>query len=448
MNRSVFSIIRMTFQTYLKTRFVFWLIVFIVGGCIFFPDIVTDGASVRGMNRMLLCWTLGFSVFMLGVGMLWVSCTSFSSDFDDGRLAGAVLTPTGAFCQWFGRWLGLGVIAGSILIVVYAAVYLNLKFRYGGGMPTEQLLTQTDDSASAAADDLFSEMLLKGGISDDSAMEELRAGIKNRICGSYLPVNPGSARVWKFNAPKGGFSVENKLKVNFSYLASYGGTGSSGDIGKCQVLLPDGTVVGTAVVDDKVGGMFSFETDSGKMSECRYFEVVFTNTQDLAEGSAVLVDHGASVLVYVNNGTVAGNMLRSFLVSFSVLLLLVGMGLAVGMVFSFPVAVFSAAVLVCVVFVGRSEFLPDGEAVMTSHIAAADEKPMLAEMSLKFSRTMSIVIRKATDPIYSAGAFDKLGDGLLIDAGDVLWCFITAGIVMPMIMGAAGAFFLKRREFV
>ena len=119
MIRRVAAIALLGIRAPLRSRLVLGLLALLA---VILAGIRGDGTA-QGEMRMLLTWTLGVAAGVLGAATLWAGCAAVASDIEAGRHAPTAVSPARPFEIWLGRWLGLVVVNGALLLVAVAAAH-------------------------------------------------------------------------------------------------------------------------------------------------------------------------------------------------------------------------------------------------------------------------------------------------------------------------------------
>jgi hypothetical protein len=438
MIRRVAAIALLGIRAPLRSRLVLGLLALLA---VILAGIRGDGTA-QGEMRMLLTWTLGVATGVLGAATLWAGCAAVASDIEAGRHAPTAVSPARLFEIWLGRWLGLVVVNGALLLVAVAAAFAQLKIK---GIPSEVTSVSRRLELDAAtlrteAERLFAHAQSQGAVPPGASKQNVIASIEKDLLTAHFPVDPGQSRQWVFALRPG--DAARAMTVKFKFLSSFGA--SSGCEGECAVLDSAGDVVSVRRINEDDKGEVVFDVPAGAV-EGPALKAVFTNTA-AAEGMAVLVQHGDSMTVTVPDGGVVRNMLKCWIALLAVLSLLAAIGVACGAMFSFPVAAFTASALVLIAIVGRSDLVEEGVEAGHSHDGAAREETAFDHALDAFSKSMSSAVATALRPMSEVEALDRLGDGIAISPRAALKSALYTGLLLPLGFGVLAALALRRRE--
>ena len=446
MTRRVSAVFRLGFRAPFRSRFVWALLALLALVAAVLPASLKGDGTTAGDIRMILTWTFGPAFAILAAATMWSGCAAISTDIEEGRHSGAAVTPARPFELWAGRWLGLVFANALLLFAVAAGVFAQLRARGISAEETgvERRLDIVPESVARAADALFAQAVELGSVPPTVSEEEALASIKKDLATSFLPIDPGRSREWEF-ALRGG-DAEKAVRVVFSYVSSMGtSTGCDGEI----IVSSAGREILRRSVSGDDSGRAELEIPAGALAAGGgAFRASFANTGDAADGVSVLARHFESMTASVPDGGVLKNLALCTLLLLSALSALAGIGVALGTVFSFPVAAFAGAAVVFAAFIANIGIAEDGWEAH-AHGGSAERGAIAAALDKAHERAsieLAKFIAAADKPFIDAKPFDRLGDCVLIDARLAKASVIQTGIILPIIFGILAALALPRRE--
>jgi len=448
MIRRVASIIKLGFRAPFSSRFV-WALLCVLGLIVvLLPANLKSDGTTAGQIRMILTWTFGPAFFVLAAATMWSGCAALSSDIEEGRHTGTAVSPARTFEIWLGRWIGLTLTNAVVLLIVAAGIWAQLRICGLGSEDTavERRLDISRESVQRTAQSYYDRAEKIGEIPPELTQEEVLDSIKHVLDTELLPIEPGQEREWEFVLRKG--DEKKRMLVAFHSISSLGGTfGATGEIrvyGGRAYREPDheaarGTLALHPIGEDDAGRA-KFEIPAGSIPPGNV-RVVYKNTSD---GISVLIRHTESMVVSVPGGGVVKNLVLCAAALLSLLSALAGIGVALGALFSFPVAAFTGVAVILTAFVvggGAEE-----AAIDFGHSHGGVGESAFVELLSEYSVRVSRVISKLNKPFIEANVFDRLGDGVLIDLRHVLKSAVQTGVLLPLVFGVLAALALRRRE--
>ncbi|MCL1909935.1 MAG: hypothetical protein FWG05_03260 [Kiritimatiellaeota bacterium] len=456
MIRRIAALCRLGFRAPFSSRFVWALMCVLALVVILLPmSIEVKGTSPEevgaGQVRMILTWTFGLAFVVLAAATMWSGCAALSSDIEEGRHTGAAVSPARPFEIWLGRWLGLVLANAVVLVVVAGGIYAQLNLRGltakddGGGRRTDvtRRLDISRESLMGTARDYYRQALELGAVPVGATEAEVIESILNDLTKELMPIEPGQKREWEFILRKG--DERKNVSVTFSCVSSLGSTFGC----KGEISVYDGREAGeprlilTHTIGENDAGKAEFEIPAGSLAGGR-FSVVYSNAGG-EDGVSALVRHNESMIAGVGGGGVVRNLALCAAILLTLLSALAGIGVSLGAMFSFPVAAFTGAAVVFTAFVVSGGAEDDALDFGHSHGGDAEHSRVI-EAFVDFSVRASRVVASANKPFIEANAFDRLGDGVLIDARMVWASAARTGAGLPLAFGVLAALALRRRE--
>ena len=436
MRRRVAASFLLGLRAPLRSRLVAALLLLVAAAVVVLPaQLRTDGTDA-GTLRMLLTWTLGPVVALLGAASLWAGCAAVSTEIEDKRFVGAATTPARPFEIWLGRWLGLVALDALLLAAALGGAYLQARARVPAPARAVRALLPLDPAGvEEQVRRIYRDAMPEGA--PDGREEDVLEAIRRDLAGeAYLPVGPGQGRDWRVRLPRRGGA--DGLRIDFSFLSAYGA--AEGAKGSLRALRDDGREIAALRLTGDEAGAVSIAVPDGALDGARTLTVAFRNEEDPESGAAVLVRHFGSMRATVPHGGLAANLARAGVALLAALSLLAALGTACGCCFSFPVAAFVATAVCAMVLVsGGADYGEEAH----SHAAAPGAVERAAG---RFSERASRALRAATGAIDRAEALDRLGDGISVDAASAWAALLADGVALPLLLGALGAIALRRRE--
>lgn len=441
MTRRVLSILRHTIRAAIRSRVVVGLLLLLGAVVVILPRTLRGDGTPASEVRMLLTWTLGTTVSLLGAATLWGGCSSVASDVEDGTLTGVVVTPIRAFELCLGKWLGLVVLNAALLAAVLGVAAVQLVLR---GVPSSELapserVLPSEASIAVQAEALLGEARRQGVLPADATPAALRREVLRRIRNEHLAVNPGESYRWEFDWPAGVDSPDSEVRVQLDVLSSFGTV--AGVDGTCRVRNAEGREVASFAMASEDGRHVVHVLRAGDLAAAGAITVQLDN-EAAADGAAVLVRAADGAVLLVPAGSFVGNLMASGVVLWAMLSALAAVGVCAGTMFSLPVAVFAASAVMVVGLLSRTDL---EESAGCGHDHSSGDT--CATLTHPFAATVLGGIARVVAPVADAEPLDRLGDRVLLDGADVARAVGVVGVAVPVLFAAVGGFVLRRREF-
>ena len=232
-----------------RTRTAVLLAVLVVAANVLLPLGIRGDGSAEGALRMHMAYTLGMSVFLLGLFSLWAGSAAVSGEAGEGTLTLVLTKPAGRWAVWTGKWLALMAVNGVLLVGGAALSRGVLEWRMrswekAGLHGAAELAAARAEvlgcraEALAAVDDvgaeveerfarLKSEGRVQEGVSEGALKRQLRRDLLTR----RYALEAGAGRTWRFEWP-GGAEREGAQVRWACERARAGGGGQAGAFGE------------------------------------------------------------------------------------------------------------------------------------------------------------------------------------------------------------------------
>jgi hypothetical protein len=168
-------------------------------------------------------------------------------------------------------------------------------------------------------------------------------------------------------------------------------------------------------------------------------EIANTGAED---GMPILVQPRQDVAILVPAGPQSANYVRAFFVMLPILALLAAAGLALGALFSLPVALFCAAGLVIAVFTADYSMSDPDALSFEDWPTPTPIQAVTRRLSAATIKTLAFVAKTATAPTPAA----TLAGATLIPEREIAASVLWNGSLIPAALLMAAAAVLKRKE--
>src|ERR1044071_3518132 len=125
----LFAIAKLTLKAAFRYRLVQILVVLLLGAVIGLPLVIKHDGTARGFTQILLTYTLGTIVTLLGFATLWLACGTLARDVEECQIQMVAVKPVARWEIWVGKWTGIMLLNLFLLAVSGAAVYFLMQWR-------------------------------------------------------------------------------------------------------------------------------------------------------------------------------------------------------------------------------------------------------------------------------------------------------------------------------
>ncbi len=446
----ILAIAAVAVRNAVRSRILIALILLLMACALGLPLTIRGDGTLEGHVRILLSYTIGFSSILLSISAVWSGCAAISAEMRDRQIHLLMTKPVRPIELWMGKWLGIMVLHGALLVFVGLTVYGLLLWTT---RPTllrpedrrklrEEILVarvsaRPDESglAEAARTALEAERA-SGRLAPDSDPEEAFRAMLHLHRVHFYSVPPGSLREWTLRLPIApDLNRPAFLQFRFSKselnLESVAGQWFWG-----PANAPLGSQSGTWPPE----AVHSLPLPAGALGKDKTFHVSFGNADPAGATLFFDPDRGVEVLYY--RGGFAGNFFRAGLVLFAQIAFLAAVGLSSGALFSLPVASFvSVSFVLLIRLSGYISQVARQRQILEGNTPSPLLQAVDALLHLVFRS-----LRAAITPLDVPDVLGLLADGRFVSWATVGSVLLVHGAFYIGILALASAWILRRRE--
>src|SRR5437762_10773024 len=113
--KRLLAIAKLTLKAAFRYRLVQTLTVLLLGAVIGLPLVIKHDGTARGFTQILLTYTLGAIVTLLGFATLWLACGTLARDIEECQMQLVAVKPIARWQIWLGKWAGITLL--NLLLV-------------------------------------------------------------------------------------------------------------------------------------------------------------------------------------------------------------------------------------------------------------------------------------------------------------------------------------------
>ena len=447
----LFGITGLALRASLRTRTVGAIIVLLMACILLLPCVLKGDGTPAGDLQVLFTYTLGFAFGLLALASLWTACSLFAAEIDSTRIQLTVVKPVRMAELWFGKWLALLILNGLALLLVYLGVYAQIQWRIHRDQwektdypSSRYVFRPVLPTPAEEAKAVYAEMAEAGKLPTNLTKRAILRVLEEKASERYSILNPGEEVSWTFQFDHP-LTLGDPLTVRVRFDTEYSTrTHIQGTFRLICEELP-GTVIDVPVSDFSQNEI-EFAVDSNDFipanapasqpvpRDLRQFRLIFANQSHSRESSAIMVRFRQDVALLTPGGPFEVNLVRSAFIHWSVLGLFSALGLTLSACLSFPVAAFTATLLLLLCMLGNS---------VVSVIAEEDK----ADWKNKPGIWVSQAIHYATVHAFRESPLTAVTRNERIDTRRMLSAASWDLVLMPLYLAALGCVVLTRREF-
>ncbi|MBI1840342.1 MAG: ABC transporter permease [Verrucomicrobia bacterium] len=206
----ILAIATLTWKSAFRYRLFWVLLVALMSSVVLLPLILKDDGTARGFVQILLTYTLGLILALLGVSTLWLSCGAMARDVEECQIQMVVVKPVGRWKVWIGKWLGILMLNTCLLSLSGASVYTLLQWRASHLTPFQQRILREEILVSRASfkplpagldEEIERRFKATRGLENLTPQQrlEVRYDIAKRVYVAAQIVPPRQVRTWAFD---------------------------------------------------------------------------------------------------------------------------------------------------------------------------------------------------------------------------------------------------------
>jgi ABC-type transport system involved in multi-copper enzyme maturation permease subunit len=448
----ILAIALLTWKAAFRFRLFWVLAALLMGSVVILPLLLKHDGTARGFTQILLTYTLSLITALLGLATMWLACGTLARDIEDCQMQMVAVKPIARWQIWLGKWTGLLLVNGSLLLLAGASVYTLLMWRAQQLPPDQQRLLRNEIFVARASlkepprdlehlvEQTFRERLKQTPVPAEE-QPALRSQIRELYRAGTQVVPPGFRRTWKLNLGlKKTFLRGEPLYVRARFHAAQ--TNMLGTYqGRWIVGPPDSDKSKIKDVSMAADTFHEFEIPSNMFDSTGELQVSYHNVDSVT----LLFPMEDGLEVLYREGGFALNYFRGLLVILCWLALVAAMGLAAASFLSFPVAAFVSVSVLFVAFSSGSiaTAVAEGTVLGVNHeTGEGTAMTWLDNVLLPFFK----LILNLLDLTRGVSPVEALSTGRSITWGQLAVAFGQIVLLLGGALAALGIFVFTRRE--
>lgn len=449
---SILATTKLAIKQCFKTCYA-WLLLVLSILCI--AGAIGRGSELAMVRQISLCWLPLAIVVIFGVGILWMGCSSIANDIEEKRFIGTAVAPVKKSSVWIGRWLGLVLSTALLLAIVFFMIGINGKLAVGSERPHDKL-ELLPESREQTINEIYEQMLIDasrdaGGefVQNKEQKLETMKELKRQLSWQYFPLAAGAARTWDFSLESFSLKPQEKIYLKLAFLSMSGTTGGADGMLKIYNKNKNELVAEFEMSSDARGNVY-YEISTDKLVGASTVRVVFENASEQAEGSSVLIGYEESLEVFAPIGGFWQNLFYAYLMCLGLLSIMAAMGISFGMQYSFPVAIFSAFVVMLMLVIASGNAINEYDSESScghKHNGEEEKTALFSEVVRKSAQGVSSAVHYTTSAFIDEEPLSKLGSNRTISGSKVFEWSVISFIIIPFSLCIIGSVVLSKKEY-
>ncbi len=449
---TIWAIVLISMRNAVRSKIVLVLLFFLLVALIGLPLSVRGDGTISGHVQLLLRYTLGVAMLILSIATVWAACAAVSTEIRDRHIQMVLSKPVRATQLWLGKWLGVTLLNGGLLLLCVVVTYGALRW------------TTRPAVLSAEEQELLATEILVAQRRVDPQLRDLRADIAReyeaaRARGEW-PAETPTHQVWplvertvraRANAVQSGgqnrwvFQLPRQPPPDRPLILRYRFALSILDMetirGRWRIGPPGDPRRYEVEVFDAPRSWNSIAIPPEWVADDRTLTVEFANVHE--RPVMVLFNPADGLRLMVYEGGFLANLLRAGLSLFFHLAFLSAIGVTAGTFFSIPVAALASFYALLLLNTGR--FVQRLAGRGGASIASADAgwiEQMLVAITQGIYRALDLIL----GPVYTANPLDLIAVGEWVGWGEISYQFLVKVFLYGGVLMGCGVWHLSRKE--
>lgn len=430
-----------TWRHFVHTRAVLWMLIGSILAAAL-PLALRGDGSAGSVLQLAVIYPPVLLFWVLLLGTVWMAAAAMAQEIENGTMATIIIKPIHRAGIWMGKWMGilllnaaLLTLAAAILILVVSRITNRALNRDSVSSTVGHRVFTPDYSAleQAAHERLFS---LKQSAEPET--DYSFAQILNTIKTENFRVVPGESCTWNIPVDPSVLSQTNTIRASWDLQfifrcdplsrAPVNGTWTlSSPPGPPRVVTSEQLLDGTH--------QLAFPRDL--VIHPGLLTLTFSNQLN---SSTVYFDPRSPVVLRQQKSSFPENLTRAFLVLFCFIAAAGAFALTMGLIFSFPVAVFTVctlflAIMISQAFAGIPSSAHSHGDVLTNGVVQHTGSWMLFHIHRSTASTLQLL------SLHSLSQAQHISDRQIMQA------LLRLLAAIPALFCALGTLLLRRKEF-
>ena len=184
---SFLAIVKLTCRSAMRSNVFRFLLFLLIVCVILVPNTIKGDGTAYGYIQVMLEYSTGIVALILSTSIIWLSCSEFCTDMENGQFHMIVVKPVSRITIWFGKFAGVFLIHLVLLIIAAVFIYAFVMFQ------DEQVKQEAAKRIEKAR--LRGEPLNLDGAERRKYLET----VKMEILSKMGEVRPGEVQQWYYN---------------------------------------------------------------------------------------------------------------------------------------------------------------------------------------------------------------------------------------------------------
>lgn len=440
----VHSIASLTFKAAVRSRMAVSLAVVILLAVVFLPSFLDAEMNPAQAVNVALFYTLSAVEIILCVSAVWSGAASFSKDIENKTFHLLRVKPVALWQAWIGKWLGLVALFAVLMLMGFAGMYIRIHMLGNGAFPENASVASRFVSPDLPDPDLQIDMIVSGALDENGEplkgkeLAEYRKEVAMQIPYLSDSISSGQEWTWTFHLPR---KVESGRRLGFRFKFDSDAMSREGIKAKCVVTSPETDKSVDFILSNFSSREIEIPFDSVPFEGADVLVLRISHIGEKGTGSIILQPR-KGIFLMQPTASLIENMVRAYVIAFSVVAIVTALGLTFGAFFTLPVAVFCSVAFIVTVLISNCTVMGQD----SSHDYNPGETPVWVRMELKLGDWISNAVVQISSPVYKLEPITKLSSFEHIEFSDVFRSVCCNLVIMPAFFALISSLGLRRKE--
>ena len=127
---SFLAIVKLTCRSAMRSNVCRFLLFLLIVCVILVPNTIKGDGTAYGYIQVMLEYSTGIVALILSTSIIWLSCSEFCTDMENGQIHMIFVKPVSRITVWFGKFTGVFLIHLVLLIIASVFIYAFVIFQY------------------------------------------------------------------------------------------------------------------------------------------------------------------------------------------------------------------------------------------------------------------------------------------------------------------------------
>ena len=127
---SFLAIVKLTCRSAIRSNVFRFLLFLLIICVILVPNTIKGDGTAYGYIQVMLEYSTGIVALILSSSIIWLSCSEFCTDMENGQIHMIFVKPVSRITVWLGKFTGVFLIHLVLLIISFLFIYVFVMFQY------------------------------------------------------------------------------------------------------------------------------------------------------------------------------------------------------------------------------------------------------------------------------------------------------------------------------